>query len=197
MKWWDQNPTATTLIHTIIFPHPLYFSNDFLVFFPSINLFLLTTQEQGQLDCATMIMISSKKSEANFSLLYISQGPASSLILPNPSSSNWSEWPSLKSLQIINAGENVEKKEPSYTSGGECKLVQLIQRTVWQFPGPSLVAQMVEKLPAMWETLVWSLGWEDPLEEGMATHSSILAWRIPKDRGAWGVIVHRVTKSWT
>ena len=43
----------------------------------------------------------------------------------------------------------------------------------------SLVAQMVKNLPAMWETWVWSLGWEDPLEEGMATHSSILAWRIP------------------
>ena len=38
---------------------------------------------------------------------------------------------------------------------------------------------MVKKLPAMQETWVRSLGWEDPLEEGMATHSSILAWRIP------------------
>ena len=40
-----------------------------------------------------------------------------------------------------------------------------------------LVAQMVKNLPAMWETWVQSLGWEDHLEEGMATHSSILAWR--------------------
>ena len=38
---------------------------------------------------------------------------------------------------------------------------------------------MVKNVPAMWETQVQSLGWEDPLEEGMATHSSILAWRIP------------------
>ena len=38
---------------------------------------------------------------------------------------------------------------------------------------------MVKNLPAAWETLVRSLGWEDPLEKGMATHSSILAWRIP------------------
>ena len=38
---------------------------------------------------------------------------------------------------------------------------------------------MVKNPPAMWETWVQSLGWEDPLEEGMATHSSILAWRIP------------------
>ena len=42
-----------------------------------------------------------------------------------------------------------------------------------------LVAQLVKNLPAMWETWVQSLGWEDPLEEGMATHSSILVWRIP------------------
>ena len=44
---------------------------------------------------------------------------------------------------------------------------------------PFLVAQMVKNLPAMWETQVWSLGGEDPLEEGMTTHSGILAWRIP------------------
>ena len=43
----------------------------------------------------------------------------------------------------------------------------------------SLVAQMVKDLPAMWETWVRPLGWEDTLKEGMATHSSILAWRIP------------------
>ena len=44
---------------------------------------------------------------------------------------------------------------------------------------PGLVAQLVKNLPAMWETWVQSLGWEDPLEKGTATHSSILAWRIP------------------
>ena len=43
----------------------------------------------------------------------------------------------------------------------------------------SLVAQMVKNSPATQETWIWSLVWEDPLEEGMATHSSILAWRIP------------------
>ena len=43
----------------------------------------------------------------------------------------------------------------------------------------SLVAQMAKNLPAMWETWVQSLGWEDPLEKEMATYSSILAWRIP------------------
>ena len=62
---------------------------------------------------------------------------------------------------------------------------------------PSLVAQMVKNPPAMRETWVQSLGWEDPLEEGMATHSSILAWRIFMDRGAWQATVHGVAKSWT
>ena len=47
----------------------------------------------------------------------------------------------------------------------------------------------------MWETWVWSLGWEDPLEEEIATHSSMLAWRIPMDRGAWWATVHGVTES--
>ena len=48
-----------------------------------------------------------------------------------------------------------------------------------QCSGASLVAQLVKNLPAMQETWIPSLGWEDPLEQGMATHSSILAWRIP------------------
>ena len=61
----------------------------------------------------------------------------------------------------------------------------------------SLVTQMVKNPPAMWETWVRSLGWEDPLEEGMETHSSILAWRIPIDRGAWRATVHGVKKSQT
>ena len=43
----------------------------------------------------------------------------------------------------------------------------------------SLVTQLVKNLPAMRETWIWSLGWEDSLEKGLATHSSILAWRIP------------------
>ena len=49
----------------------------------------------------------------------------------------------------------------------------------------------------MWESWVRSLGWEDPLEEDMATHSNILAWRISMDRGAWRVTVHGVAKSQT
>ena len=54
---------------------------------------------------------------------------------------------------------------------------------------------MVKNLPAMWETWVRSLGREDPLEEDMATHSCILARRIPMDRRAWRATVHRITES--
>ena len=54
---------------------------------------------------------------------------------------------------------------------------------------------MVKNPPALQETWVQSLGWGDPLEEGMATHSSILAWRIPMDRGVWQATVHGVTNS--
>ena len=49
-----------------------------------------------------------------------------------------------------------------------------------QYSWASLVAQTVKNLPAMWATRIQSLGQEDPLEEGMATHSSILAWKIPQ-----------------
>ena len=51
----------------------------------------------------------------------------------------------------------------------------------------------VKNLPAMWETWVLSLGWEDSLEKGMATHSSTFAWRIPWTVGAWRATVHRVS----
>ena len=51
----------------------------------------------------------------------------------------------------------------------------------------SLVAQMVKNLPAMQDTWVRSLGWEDPLEKGMATHFSILAWKIPWTEGPGGL----------
>ena len=58
-----------------------------------------------------------------------------------------------------------------------------------QYTWSSLVAQLVKNPPAIWETWVQSLGWEDPLEKGKATHSSLLAWRIP-----W-TTVHGVSKS--
>ena len=60
-----------------------------------------------------------------------------------------------------------------------------------QYSWASILAQLVKNLPTMQETPVWFLGWEDPLEKGKATQSSILAWRIP-----W-IIQHGVIKSQT
>ena len=57
----------------------------------------------------------------------------------------------------------------------ENEMNKILQGLGWA----SLVAQMVKNLPMLWETWVQSLGWEDPLENGTATHSGILAWRIP------------------
>ena len=59
------------------------------------------------------------------------------------------------------------------------------------------LVQNIKNLPAMWDTWVWSLSQDDPLEEGMATHCRILAWKIPMDRGAWRATVYGVTKSRT
>ena len=56
---------------------------------------------------------------------------------------------------------------------------------------------MVNNPPALQETWVQSLGWADAREEGIATYSSILAWRIPMDRGAWRATVHEIAKSQT
>ena len=64
---------------------------------------------------------------------------------------------------------------------------------VW-YSWASQVTQTVKNLPSKQERWVQSLGWEDSLEEGMATHSSIFAWRIPMNRGAWWATVHGVTK---
>ena len=63
--------------------------------------------------------------------------------------------------------------------------------------GASLVARMVKNLPAMQETGVGSLDWEDPLQESMATHSSILAWRIlwTGDYSAWGCTESDLTEA--
>ena len=60
-----------------------------------------------------------------------------------------------------------------------------------QYSWASLVAQLVKNPPAMWETWVRSPGWKDPLKKGKATHSSILAWRIPYS------VVHGIAKSQT
>ena len=108
-----------------------------------------------------------------------------------------------KKSTTINAGEDVEKREPSYNIGGiragaatveTC--MEAPQKLKIELPDDpsSLVAQSVKSLPAMQETRVRSLGWEDLLENGMTTYSSILYWKIPMDRGAWQATVHGVMK---
>ena len=94
-------------------------------------------------------------------------------------------------------------KESTYNAGDPC-LIPGSGRSPAEGIGypllcswASLVAQMVKNLPAMQETWVQSLGWEDCLEEGMATHSSILTWRIPMDRKTWQATVHGAPKSQT
>ena len=62
-----------------------------------------------------------------------------------------------------------------------------------QYSWASLVAQLIKNPPAVWEIWVWSLGWEDPLEEGKPNHSSILAWKIPWTEESWGC---RVRHDW-
>ena len=64
-----------------------------------------------------------------------------------------------------------------------------------QYSWASLLAQRVKNPPAMWETCVPSLAWEDPWRRSLATHSSILAHRIHLDRGAWQATVHGVAKN--
>ena len=66
-----------------------------------------------------------------------------------------------------------------------------------QYSWASLLAQMVRNLPAMQETRVRFLGLEDPLEREVAIHSSVRAWKIPMDRGAWWATIHCPAKSQT
>ena len=79
-------------------------------------------------------------------------------------------------------------------------LITLSNHFTVGFLSSSVVKQQQQQqktcLP-MQEMWVQSLGWKDALEKEMETHSSILSWRIPMDRGAWRAIVHGVTKSWT
>ena len=87
-------------------------------------------------------------------------------------------------------------KDPISKEGHTPRSQQL--RCEHTFAGASLVAQMVKNLPATQETWVQSLGWEDLLEKGMATHSNILAWRIPWTEEPGGLhTVHGVTDSQT
>ena len=111
--------------------------------------------------------------------------------------------PALAEPPFIHSVHSSAGKESAWTAGNPGSIPGL-----GTFPGEgigyplqyfwaSLVAQTVKNLPAMWQIWVRPLGWEDPLEEGMATHSSILAWRISMDRGVWQAIIHGAAESWT
>ena len=91
-------------------------------------------------------------------------------------------------------------KESTYNAGNP-SLISELERSAGdgivyplQCSWASLVAQLVKNLPAMWESWVRSLGWEDPPEKGKATHSSILAWRIPRSVSSMGS--QRVGHNW-
>ena len=89
-------------------------------------------------------------------------------------------------------------KREGYVSGGEKSTTAGCSGPLQGAVSPaSLVAQLVKNPPAKQENPVSFLGREDPLVEGVATHSSILIWRIPMDRGGWWAVAHGVTKSRT
>ena len=98
----------------------------------------------------------------------------------------WSGLPCLPSGDLPNSGIEPTSLMSSllagvfFTTSTTCEALRLTY--MYTYMWTSLVAQAVKNSPALWETWVGSLGWEDPLEEGMATHSSILAWRIPMDK---------------
>ena len=94
--------------------------------------------------------------------------------------------PRLSFLQLLGFPHSSAGKE-SACNAGDLDLIPGLGRSSaegigypLQYSWASLVAQLVKNLTAMWETWVQSLGWEDPLEKGKATHSSILAWRTPR-----------------
>ena len=116
-----------------------------------------------------------------------------------------------KSLKWISIAGTVDKGLPGGSAGkesacdaGDPSSIPGLGRTPGegigyplQYSRASLAAQTAKNLLAMQDTWVRSLGWDNPLEESMTTHSSILAWRILMDRGAWRATVHGVTKSQT
>ena len=89
----------------------------------------------------------------------------------------------------------MDARHPHPLGAGQNTDSETLVKCIGYLTKASLVAEMVKNLPAMWETRVRSLGREDPLEEGMAIHSSNSCPEITMDRGAWWVSVHGVTES--
>ena len=93
-----------------------------------------------------------------------------------------------------NYADGSDGKE-SVCNVGDLGLIPELGRSPGEGNSYPLVVHMVKNPPTMQETWIRALGWEDPLEEGMATHFNILAWRIPMDKGAWWATVHWVAES--
>ena len=112
---------------------------------------------------------------------------------------SWSPRPSECGLFGTRVSEGYERTHggaaPVAPGSERCCVFSSICSLKWSLLG-SPGGSVVKNLPAVQETRVQSLGGEDPLEEGMATHSSVLAQRIPMNRGAWRATVQRVTKHW-
>ena len=98
--------------------------------------------------------------------------------MPSSRESSWPRDRNCVSCNSCNAG-GFFTVEPPGNPPWLCERTEHSWDPDWVCHRASLVSQWVKSLPAMWESRVWSLGWDDPLEKEMATHSSILAWRIP------------------
>ena len=107
----------------------------------------------------------------------------------------WMEEPSR--LQPIVSQSQTPLSNFTFTFTRPTPIIHIVTGLELTVERSSLVAQRLKRLPAMLETWVWSLGPEDPLEKKMATHSSILAWRIPWMEEPAGLQVHGVAKSQT
>ena len=101
---------------------------------------------------------------------------------------------------LISLGSHIKLEEPGIALRHWplwilCEILQVAKRSHPRLRTRAEVAQTVKNLPVMQETWVWSLGWEDPLEKIMATHSSILAWTIPwteEPGGLYSIELQRV-----
>ena len=104
-------------------------------------------------------------------------------------------WKNFEDIPDSSAGKEstCNARDPSWIPGSGRPAGEGISYPL-QYSWASLVAQTVKNLPALWETWIQSLGWEDPLEEGTTTHSNVLAWRIPMDRRGYN---HGIAKSQT
>ena len=118
------------------------------------------------------------------------------------------EWYGILDISATNDSRMTIWDLVAHEAGLRAGIYEPLPEILWDssFPGSFLNRIIIELIPgllwwlrsaspAMQETWIRSLGWEDPLEKDMATHPSILAWRIPMDRGAWQVTVHGVAKN--